>query len=158
MPNHKHVEPVASGALSGIGLRKSAAVPLMLAAGAMLTGCSKQDEYDSLASCTKEWARPELCQPKQSGSNWLYTGPKYSSDDQRDTMRSEARTHVAQQAAAEAAAANPPPRTAPPMIIATSTPGSVSVDSSHSVARGGFGESGHATSSHGGSVHVSSGG
>jgi spermidine synthase len=163
-------EPAAPATQSSNTIRKSATVPLMLAAGAILTSCSKykQDEYANLAACTTDWSRAELCQPKQSGSGWLYFGPRYEKD-QRETLQNDARVHANSQAAAAAAAA-----------AVTSKPSRSSVtalSSNHadgrSVSRGGFGDSAHVDSAHvdsthgnsthngsthGGSVHVSSGG
>ncbi len=80
-------------------LRKSRAVPLMLAASTLLAGCSPRqarDEYASQADCKKDWARPELCQPASGSSSGgghtgyygRYYGPSYDEGARESTQRS----------------------------------------------------------------------
>lgn len=80
-------------------LKKSRAVPLMLAASALLAGCSPRqarDEYASQEDCKKDWARPELCQPASgSGSGGGHTGyygryygPSYDEGARESAQRS----------------------------------------------------------------------
>ncbi|MFC5475080.1 hypothetical protein [Paraherbaspirillum soli] len=76
--------------------RKSRAVPLMLAASAMLAGCGPKqarDEYLSQEDCRKDWDRPELCQPASgsgSGSHGggRYYGPSYDAGARESAQRS----------------------------------------------------------------------
>lgn len=123
-------------------LRKSTAVPLVLAASTVLSSCSKsyhQDEYASFNDCTKDWERPELCQARQTGSSststsggsgsssgWRYYGPSYE-EGQRDALQRNVRGQ--------------------------SGFNSAKPTSNHSigrsVSRGGFGGSGHSGSSGG---------
>lgn len=153
MPDHNRRESVQKDTEAGKSIRKSAAVPLMIAAGAMLTGCSKQDEYSSLSNCTKDWGRAELCQGKQSGSGWVYLGPKYDSSDKRETMRSEAHAHVKAQ---EAAAAAPSRSTIIRSAISSSS-SSADHAGSRNVSRSGFGASAHVSTSYSGTAHTSGG-
>lgn len=80
--------------------RKSRAVPLVLAASALLTGCGQRqarDEYASQEDCKKDWARPELCQPatgtNSGGSHGgayygRYYGPSYDEGARESAQRS----------------------------------------------------------------------
>jgi hypothetical protein len=78
--------------------RKSHAVPLVLAASALLAGCSPRqarDEYASQEDCKKDWARPELCQPASgassgghSGYYGRYYGPSYDEGARESAQRS----------------------------------------------------------------------
>ena len=79
--------------------RKSRAVPLVLAASALIAGCSPRqarDEYASQDDCKKDWGRTELCQPA-SGSNsgghggayfGRYYGPSYDEGERTSAQRS----------------------------------------------------------------------
>ena len=92
MSSTKQKKPQASR-----NARKSAAVPLVLAASAMLTACgnkSHRDEYASYNDCIKDWVKPELCEPQRSsssGSSYRYYGPSYD-DGHRDSLQRNVRT------------------------------------------------------------------
>jgi uncharacterized protein YgiB involved in biofilm formation len=79
--------------------RKSRAVPLVLAASALLAGCGPRqarDEYASQEDCKKDWGRPELCQPASgtgssgghSGYYGRYYGPSYDEGARESAQRS----------------------------------------------------------------------
>jgi len=80
--------------------RKSRAVPLVLAASALIAGCSPRqarDEYASQDDCKKDWGRPELCQPASGGSSGgshggtyygRYYGPSYDEGERASAQRS----------------------------------------------------------------------
>lgn len=115
--------------------RKSTAVPLVLAAGAMLTGCGsnyQQDEYANFNDCVHDWEKPELCQPRKSGTtssggtHWRYYGPSYE-EGHRDAYQRNVRSAGFQSS-----------RVSSDRSISRS-----------SVSRGGFGGSSHGGSSGG---------
>jgi hypothetical protein len=79
--------------------RKSRAVPLVLAASALIAGCSPRqarDEYASQDDCKKDWGRPELCQPVSGSSSGghggayygRYYGPSYDEGERASAQRS----------------------------------------------------------------------
>jgi hypothetical protein len=92
--------------------RKSSAVPLILAASTILSGCGSryvQDEYASREDCIKDWERPELCQQRQgsssgssgsSGGSGRYLGPQYE-EGQRESAQRNARIRSGFQSVSE---------------------------------------------------------
>lgn len=63
----------------------------------MLSGCGsnhQQDEYASFNDCVHDWEKPELCQPRQSGTTssggtrWRYYGPIYEEGHRDSYQRS----------------------------------------------------------------------
>ena len=72
------------GARRGTRLRKrSAAITLVLAGSASLSGCGspveQRDAYASQAACVKDWSNAALCEPVRDGrySTSYFYGPPY---------------------------------------------------------------------------------
>ncbi len=63
--------------------KRSAAITLVLAGSAALSGCSEpesqRDIYTKLDDCTKDWGNPTQCEPVRDGrhSSSYFYGPRY---------------------------------------------------------------------------------
>ncbi|MBS0338049.1 MAG: hypothetical protein JSS40_14800 [Proteobacteria bacterium] len=63
--------------------KRSAAITLVLAGSAALSGCgepeSQRDVYTKLDDCSKDWGNPAQCEPVRDGkySNTYFYGPRY---------------------------------------------------------------------------------
>jgi hypothetical protein len=67
----------------GTTRKRSAAITLVLAGSAALSGCgepeSQRDVYTKLDDCSKDWGNPAQCEPVRDGkySNTYFYGPRY---------------------------------------------------------------------------------
>jgi uncharacterized protein YgiB involved in biofilm formation len=66
--------------------KRSAAITLVLAGGATLSGCGspveQRDAYASMQDCVKDWSDTSLCEPVKDGrysTSYLYGPPYYAS-------------------------------------------------------------------------------
>lgn len=63
--------------------KRSAAITLVLAGSAALSGCgdpeTQRDVYTRLDDCSKDWGNPTQCEPVRDGrhSSSYYYGPRY---------------------------------------------------------------------------------
>ncbi len=141
--------------------RRSAAITLVLAGGAALSGCGspveQRDAYSSLQSCVKDWNNAALCEPVRDGSyaqSYFYGPPYYG---RGTTYSLFGRTRYP---AIEPSANAMDAQRLPTGSVARSPVGALAMrsgsssslrlsssSSTGSVSRGGFGSTGRASSS-----------
>ena len=132
--------------------KRSAAITLVLAGGATLGGCGspveQRDAYASLQDCAKDWSDTSLCEPVKDGrysSRYHYGPPYYASNgwsffgSGRTVSSPNAMEATRLQAGSVAGST----------LAARAARMGVSGGGSSSISRGGFGSSGHASSSGG---------
>ena len=143
--------------------KRSAAITLVLAGSATLAGCGspveQRDAYSSLASCTKDWNNPALCQPVTDGkySTSYFYGPPYYGSGNAYSFFGRTRSpeiHPSPNAMAATRLQTGSVASSPISQLAMRTGagsfrGSSSASSSGSTTRGGFGSSGSSSSSGG---------
>jgi uncharacterized protein YgiB involved in biofilm formation len=135
------------------GVRKrSAAITLVLAGSAVLSGCGKpaeqRDAYSNLQSCVKDWGDSSLCEPVKDGrysTSYMYGPPYYAASGWSLFGRNRI---TSSPNAMEATRLQPGSVAASPMAARASRMG-ISGGGSGSISRGGFGSSSHASSSSG---------
>jgi hypothetical protein len=134
------------------GRKRSAAITLVLAGSAGLGGCGspveQRDAYSSLQSCIRDWTDTSLCEPVKDGrysSSYMYGPPYYAAGGWsffgRDRVTPSPNAMEATRLQTGAVAASPLSMRASRMGLSGGGAGGV--------ARGGFGSSGHASSSSG---------
>lgn len=132
--------------------KRSAAITLVLAGSTTLGGCGspveQRDAYSNRQDCIKDWTDASLCEPVKDGrysSSYLYGPPYYSSSGWsffgRDRIAASPNAMDATRLQAGSVAASP--------LAARATRLGVSGGGASGVSRGGFGSSGHASSSSG---------
>lgn len=136
------------------GMRKrSAAITLVLAGSASLGGCGspveQRDAYASRQDCLKDWSDASLCEPVKDGryaSSYHYGPPYYGSSGWsffgRDRISPSPNAMEATQLKKGSVASSP--------VSARATRLGFSGGGSSGISRGGFGSSGHSSSSSGG--------
>jgi len=140
--------------MRGRGRKRSAAITLVLAGSAGLSGCGspveQRDAYANVGSCVKDWGDASLCEPVKDGrysTSYIYGPPYYSSSGWslfgRNKITPSPNAMDATRLATGSVASSPSAMRAKVMGI---TGGG-----SAGVSRGGFGSSGHASSSSSGS-------
>ncbi len=133
--------------------KRSAAITLMLAGSATLSGCGspieQRDAYTSRQDCLKDWSEPLLCEPVRDGryaSSYHYGPPYYASsgwslfgrDRISPSPNAMAATRLPQGTVATA------PSAMRAKVLGFSGGGS------SGISRGGFGSSSHSSFSSGG--------
>lgn len=132
--------------------KRSAAITLVLAGGASLGGCGspveQRDAYANVNDCVKDWSDSSLCEPVKDGrysTSYLYGPPYYASSGWsffgRNRTVSSPNAMDATRLQAGSVASSP--------VAARATRMGMSGGGSSSISRGGFGTSGHASSSGG---------
>ncbi len=130
--------------------KRSATITLVLAGSATLGGCGspveQRDAYSSAQDCLKDWSNTALCEPVKDGrysSSYFYGPPYYASSGWsffgRDRIQGSASAMETQRLQTGSVARSSTGQLA---MRTGAGPGSVS--------RGGFGSTGHASSSSGG--------
>lgn len=130
------------------GRKRSATISLVLAGSASLAGCGspveQRDAYSSQQACLKDWANPALCEPARDGryaSSYFYGPPYYAQGSSwsfigRDRVvgspNAMETTRLSSGSVARSSSGQ--------LAMRTGTGPS-------SVSRGGFGSTGHASSS-----------
>jgi hypothetical protein len=132
--------------------KRSAAITLVLAGSATLGGCGspveQRDAYASLKDCVKDWSDTSLCEPVKDGrysTSYMYGPPYYANSGWSFFGRNRT---VSSPNAMEATRLQPGSVASSP-LAARATRMGVSGGGSSSISRGGFGSSGHASSSGG---------
>ena len=132
--------------------KRSAAITLVLAGGATLSGCGspveQRDAYASVKDCVRDWSDSSLCEPVKDGrysTSYMYGPPYYASSGWSFFGRNRT---VSSPNAMEATRLQPGSVASSP-IAARATRMGLSGGGSSSTSRGGFGSSGHASSSGG---------
>ena len=132
--------------------KRSAAITLVLAGGATLSGCGspveQRDAYANVNDCVKDWSDSSLCEPVKDGrysTSYMYGPPYYASSGWSFFGRNRT---VSSPNAMEATRLQPGSVASSP-VAARATRMGVSGGGSSSISRGGFGSSGHASSSGG---------
>ena len=132
--------------------KRSAAITLVLAGSATLGGCGspveQRDAYANLQSCVKDWGDTSLCEPVKDGrysTSYLYGPPYFASGGWSFFGRNRT---IPSPNAMDAARLQPGSVAASPLAARASRMG-MSGGGSGGVSRGGFGSSGHASSSSG---------
>ena len=132
--------------------KRSAAITLVLAGGATLGGCGspveQRDAYASVNDCVKDWSDSSLCDPVKDGrysTSYMYGPPYYASSGWSFFGRNRT---VSSPNAMEATRLQPGTVASSSFSARASRMG-VSGGGSSSISRGGFGSSGHASSSGG---------
>jgi len=132
--------------------KRSAAITLVLAGSATLGGCGspveQRDAYASMADCVKDWTDTALCEPVKDGrysTSYHYGPPYYASNGW--SFFGRGRT-VSSPNAMEATRL-PSGSVASSPLSAHATRMGISGGGSGGISRGGFGSSGHASSSSG---------
>jgi uncharacterized protein YgiB involved in biofilm formation len=143
--------------------KRSAAITLVLAGSATLSGCGspveQRDAYTNLESCTRDWNNPAMCEPVRDNrypTSFFY-GPPYYGNGTTYSMFGRTRSPAIQPSpnAAETyrvqtgtVATSPRAQQAMTMGLGPRTrSASSSGSSSTSVSRGGFGSTGASSSS-----------
>jgi len=132
--------------------KRSAAITLVLAGSATLAGCGspveQRDAYANRQDCTKDWTDVSLCEPVKDGrfSNSYFYGPPYYSSSGwsffgRNRVVSSPNAMEATRLQSGSVAASP--------LAARAASLGVGGGGSAGISRGGFGASGHASSSSG---------
>jgi hypothetical protein len=132
--------------------KRSAAISLVLAGSATLSGCGspieQRDAYASRQDCLKDWSDSSLCEPVRDGryaSSYHYGPPYYASSG----WNLFGRDRLSPSPSAMAATRLPQGSVASsPSAIRARTLG-FSGGGSSGVTRGGFGSTGHSASSSG---------
>ncbi len=132
--------------------KRSAAITLVLTGGASLAGCGspveQRDAYANVNDCVKDWSDSSLCEPVKDGrysTSYMYGPPYYASSGWSFFGRNRT---VSSPNAMEATRLQPGSVASSP-VAARATRMGVSGGGSSSISRGGFGSSGHASSSGG---------
>jgi hypothetical protein len=132
--------------------KRSAAITLVLAGSAGLGGCGspieQRDAYANLQSCVKDWGDTSLCEPVKDGrysTTYLYGPPYYGSSGWSFFGRNRT---VPSPNAMDATRLQAGSVAASPLAARASRMG-ISGGGSGGISRGGFGSSGHASSSSG---------
>ena len=130
--------------------KRSAAITLLLAGGTTLGGCGspveQRDAYSSLQDCAKDWSDASLCEPVTDGrysKSYHYGPPYYASNGW--SFFGRGRT-IASPNAMEATRL-PPGSVASSSFSARASRMGISGGGSSGISRGGFGSSGHSSSS-----------
>jgi len=140
--------------MRGRARKRSAAITLVLAGSAGLSGCGspveQRDAYSSVGSCLKDWGDSSLCEPVKDGrysSSYVYGPPYYASSGWsffgRDKITPSPNAMDATRLATGSVASSPSAMRA--KVLGYSGGGSAGV------SRGGFGSSGHSSGSSSGS-------
>jgi hypothetical protein len=132
--------------------KRSAAITLVLAGSAGLTGCGspveQQDAYTSLQDCVRDWSDTALCEPVRDGkysTSYFYGPPYYASSGWRLFGRSKPQPSIN----AMEATRLPTGTVASSSLAARASRMGISGGGSAGISRGGFGSSAHASSSGG---------
>ena len=138
--------------MRGRARKRSAAITLVLAGSAVLSGCGKpaeqRDAYSNLQSCVKDWSDASLCEPVKDGrysTSYLYGPPYYASSG----WSFFGRNRVTSSPNAMEATRLQPGSVAGSPLAARATRMGVSGGGSSGISRGGFGSSSHVSSSGG---------
>ena len=130
--------------------KRSAAITLVLAGSAVLGGCGKpaeqRDAYANLQDCVKDWSDTSLCEPVKDGrysTSYLYGPPYYATSG----WSLFGRNRVTSSPNAMEATRLPSGSVATSALSARATTMGISGGGSSGISRGGFGSSGHASSS-----------
>jgi hypothetical protein len=132
--------------------KRSAAITLVLAGSAVLSGCGKpaeqRDAYSNLQSCVKDWGDMSLCEPVKDGlySSSYHYGPPYYASSGWSFL---GRNRVVSSPNAMEATRLAPGSVASSALSARATSLGVSGGGKAGISRGGFGSSGHASASSG---------
>ena len=138
--------------MRGRARKRSAAITLVLAGGATLGGCGspveQRDAYTSLQNCVKDWTDASLCEPVKDGrysSSYMYGPPYYASSG----WSFFGRNRTVSSPNAMDATRLPAGSVASSSLSAHATRMGISGGGSGGISRGGFGSSGHSSSSSG---------
>ena len=133
--------------------KRSAAITLVLAGSAGLGGCGspveQRDAYSSMQSCVKDWSEPALCEPARDGryaSSYHYGPPYYATSG----WNLFGRDRIVSSPNAMDATRLPTGSVASSSFSKRATSMGISGGGSSGISRGGFGSSGHSSSSSGG--------
>jgi hypothetical protein len=138
--------------------KRSAAVTLVLAGSATLSGCGspveQRDAYATQAACVRDWSNTQLCEPVRDGryaSSYFY-GPAYYGAGTAYSLFGRTRSPRIEPSPNAMDAVRVPTGTvarSPTSALAMSSRSGLRVSggSSGSTTRGGFGSSAHASSS-----------
>lgn len=131
------------------GRKRSATITLVLAGSATLAGCGspveQRDAYSSQQACLKDWSNPALCEPVKDGkysSSYFYGPPYFASNSGSWFGRNRV---VGSPNAMETSRLQSG-------SVARSSTGRLAMRTgagSGNVSRGGFGSTGHSSSSSG---------
>lgn len=134
------------------GRKRSAAITLVLAGSAGLGGCGspveQRDAYSSMQACQKDWSNAALCEPVKDGryaSSYFYGPPYYSSGSGWSFFGRSSSPNPSPNAMAATRLQSGTVAASPASQLAMRTGAGPS-----NVSRGGFGSTGHASSSSGG--------
>ena len=137
--------------------KRSAAVTLVLAGSATLSGCGspveQRDAYASQAACVRDWSSAQLCEPVRDGryANSYFYGPAYYGAGTAYSLFGRTRSPRIEPSPNAMDAQRVPTGTvarSPTSALAMSSGvGPRSSGSSGGTTRGGFGSSAHASSS-----------
>jgi hypothetical protein len=132
--------------------KRSAAITLVLAGGATLGGCGspveQRDAYSNLQSCVKDWSDASLCEPVKDGrysTSYMYGPPYYAASG----WSFFGRNRTVSSPNAMDATPLPSGSVARSSLSAHATRMGISGGGSSGISRGGFGSSGHSSSSSG---------
>ena len=132
------------------GRKRSAAITLVIAGSAALGGCGspveQRDAYASQQDCVKDWSDASLCEPVKDGryaSSYHYGPPYYATSGWslfgRDRLSSSPNAMDAVKLQTGSVASS--------SLSQRATRMGISGGGSSGISRGGFGSSGHASSS-----------
>jgi hypothetical protein len=132
------------------GRKRSAAITLVIAGSAALGGCGspveQRDAYASQQDCVKDWSDASLCEPVKDGryaSSYHYGPPYYAASGWslfgRDRLSSSPNAMDAVKLQTGSVASS--------SLSQRATRMGISGGGSSGISRGGFGSSGHASSS-----------
>ena len=134
--------------------KRSATITLVLAGSATLGGCGspveQRDAYSSMQACVKDWSNAALCEPVKDGryaSSYFYGPPYYASGSGWSFFGRSSSPNPSPNAMDATRLQSGTVASSPQSQLAMRTGVG---PSSSSVSRGGFGSSGHASSSSGG--------
>jgi len=139
------------------GRKRSAAITLVLAGSATLSGCGspveQRDAYASRQDCLKDWSEPTLCEPVKDGrysSSYHYGPPYYSSSGWnlfgRDRISPSPNAMEATRLPTGSVATSPSAIRARTLGFSGGGYSGASRGGSSGISRGGFGSSSHASS------------
>ncbi len=131
--------------------KRSAAITLVLAGSAVLSGCSdpqaQRDVYTGLDDCKKDWGNPAQCEPVKDGrhSSSYFYGPRYygtsfPSGRPRPSANALEASYAGRGGATHMASSG---------SRSSFSPDRSASSAGSSVSRSGFGSSGHSMSSGG---------
>jgi len=133
--------------------KRSAAVTLVLAGSATLSGCGspveQRDAYSDLQNCVKDWSDASLCEPVKDGrysTSYLYGPPYYAASG----WSLFGRDRITSSPNAMDATRLPTGSVASSALSARATRMGVSGGGSSGISRGGFGSSSTTVASSGG--------